>query len=55
MIQKAYCRNQANHSQKSCSANGIKAMDHILIHSRSEKGSLKSSVRNIIQGAFYRH
>ena len=31
--------NWANHSRKLCNANGIKAMNHILILSRSEEGT----------------
>ena len=51
-IQRAFCWNQANHSRKLFSANGIKAMDHILLHSRSEEGTPKSNTRNTIQRAF---
>ena len=38
-----------------CNANGIKAMNHILILSRSEEGTLKSNARNTIQGDFCWH
>ena len=36
-------------------ANGMKAMNHILILSKSEKGTLKSNARNTIQGDFCLH
>ena len=42
----------ANHSGKLCNANGIKAMNHVLILSRSEEGTLKSNARNTFQGDF---
>ena len=41
-----------SHSRKLSNANGIKAMNHILIHSKSEEGTPKSNGRNTIQGAF---
>ena len=37
-------------SGKLCNANGIKAMNHILILSMSEEGKPKSNARNTIQG-----
>ena len=47
-IKGAFCWNWANHSRKLC--HGMKAMNHILILSRSEEGTLKSNSRNTIQG-----
>ena len=42
----------SNHSRKLCNANGIKAMNNILILSRSDEGTLKSNERNGIHGDF---
>ena len=42
----------ANHSPKLSNANGIKAMNHILIHSRSEERTYKLNTRNAIQRSF---
>ena len=41
---------RSNHRGKLCNANGIKAMNHILILSMSEEGTPKSNARNAIQG-----
>ena len=40
----------ANHSVKLCDANGIKAMNHIMILSRPEEGAPNLNARNTIQG-----
>ena len=42
--------NWANHSRKLCNDNAIKTMNHILILSRSEEGTLILNARNTIQG-----
>ena len=39
-IQRAFCWNWANHSGKLCNANGIKAMNHILISQGQKKEHL---------------
>ena len=40
----------ANHSVKLYDANGIKAMNHIMILSRPEEGAPNLNARNTIQG-----
>ena len=45
-------KNRANHSWKLCNTNEIKAVNHILVHVKSEGETPKSSARNAIQGAF---
>ena len=45
-IQGVFCWDWENHSGKLCNAKGIKAINHILIHSKSEKGTLTSNARN---------
>ena len=48
-IRKAFCWNRAKHKKKMSNVNGIKAIKHILIYSRSDEGTPKSNMRNAIQ------
>ena len=48
-IRKAFCWNRAKHKKKMSNVNGIKAIKHILIYSRSDEGTPKSNMRSAIQ------